>query len=414
MVFGNRRIGVRRLGIAAVLTTGLVVSAACGSGDAGDGTSAPATTAAPQGGASTQPSAPTAGGPGGDGAQSADAPACEGSDLLASLSTRQKLAQMLVVGVTGTQDALDVVTSEQVGGVFVGSWTDPSMLTGGGAAKVHDADIAAPPPMITIDEEGGRVSRVADIIGPAPSAREVARTMSVDEAYRMALERGGKLRDLGITVDFAPDADVSAQPDDDVIGDRSYSDDPQTVSDYAGAVARGLRDAGVHPVIKHFPGHGSSSGDSHNGAVSVPPLAQLQDKDLVPFRQLIAEQPDVGVMVGHLDVPGLTDGVPASLSPAAMSLLRDGTGYGAPPFDGVIFTDDLSGMDAISDTYSVPDAVAAALEAGADVALWLATDQVPAVLDRLEQEVDSGALPMDRVDDSVVRIAKMKGLPVCG
>ncbi|GAA4822015.1 glycoside hydrolase family 3 N-terminal domain-containing protein [Tomitella cavernea] len=414
MVFGDRRRGVRRSGIAALVAVFAVTAAACGSGGAGDGAAVPAATGTSQTGPSAQPqSATTAAG--GAATPAAGAPyACDGSDLLASLSTRQKLAQMLVVGVTGTQDALDVVTSEQVGGVFVGSWTDPSMLTGGGAAAVHDADIAAPPPMITIDEEGGRVSRVADLIGPAPSAREVARTMSVDEAYRMALERGKKLRGLGITVDFAPDADVSAQSDDAVIGDRSYSDDPQTVADYAGAVARGLRDAGVHPVIKHFPGHGSSSGDSHNGAVSVPPLAQLQGRDLMPFRQLIAEQPDVGVMVGHLDVPGLTDGVPASLSPAAMSLLRDGTGYDAPPFGGVIFTDDLSGMGAISDTYSVPDAVAAALEAGADVALWLSTDQVPAVLDRLEQEVDSGTLPIDRVDDSVVRIARMKGILSCG
>lgn len=407
----GRRCAGRRMTVAAALSVGLLVPAACGSGagvqDAAQGEPTTAGTTQSTGPAPSSPAPP------GDAPASGPPYQCDGSDLLASLSTRQKLAQMLVVGVAGTADALDVVRSEQVGGVFVGSWTDASMLRGDGLHRVH-AENPALPPMVTIDEEGGRVSRVADLIGAAPSAREVAQTTSVEGAYRMARERGTKLRDLGVTVDFAPDADVSAQPDDAVIGDRSYSDDPQTAADYAGAVARGLRDAGVQPVIKHFPGHGSSSGDSHSGAVSVPPLAQLQGADLVPFRRIIGEQPGVGVMVGHLDVPGLTDGVPASLSPATMRLLRDGTGYDAPPFDGVIFTDDLSGMGAISDTHTVPDAVATALEAGADAALWLTTDEVPAVLDRLEQDVASGALPMEQVDASVVRIAAMKGLLSCG
>lgn len=404
----------RRVSIVAAATVlGLALVAGCGSSadDAGaratDGQPSGEQTGAERAGGTPTPVEPTSGAPGGD-VQGASA--CDGSDLLASLSTRQKLAQMLTVGVTDTADAVDVVGSEQVGGVFIGSWTDASMFTGGGVAQATAA--SSIPPLVTIDEEGGRVARMSDALGiDSPSARTVAATMTVDEAYQEALERGQQLHEAGITVDFAPDVDVSAQPDDAAIGDRSYSDDPQTVVEYATATARGLRDAGVQPVIKHFPGHGSSSGDSHTGAVSVPAVDQLQSKDLVPFREMVGT--DVGVMVGHLDVPGLTDGVPASLSPPAMSLLRDGTGYGAAPFDGVIFTDDLSGMSAITDTYSVPEAVLTAIEAGADVALWLTTDQVPAVLDRLEQAVTSGELPMEQVDKSVVRVAGMKGLLSC-
>lgn len=342
-------------------------------------------------------------------AQSMTAPVC-GADFLAGLTPRQRLAQLLNVGVAGTADAVEVVRDEQVGGIFVGSWTDEAMLANRQVPQVQA--VANVPVMVSIDEEGGRVSRVSDLLGEDPPARTVAQTMTPEETYAMALERGRGLADLGITVDYAPVVDVSDQPADSVIGDRSFSDDPEVVTTYAGEYARGLRDAGVLPVIKHFPGHGSASGDSHTGAVTTPPLAELQTRDLVPYRALVTT--GVGVMVGHLDVPGLTTpGVPASLSPAVMSLLRNGTGYGAPPFDGPIFTDDLSGMRAITDRLDVPHAVAAALEAGADVALWLTTAEVPAVLDHLEDEVAADRLPQAQVDASVLRVATAKGVVRC-
>ncbi|MFF2056640.1 glycoside hydrolase family 3 N-terminal domain-containing protein [Rhodococcus qingshengii] len=333
-----------------------------------------------------------------------------GSDLLVSLSLRQKLAQLLNVGVTGTDDAVSIVQNEEIGGIFVGSWTDQSMLTNREVPQVASASKL--PLMVTIDEEGGRVSRVADILGPDPSARETAQTMTVEQTYQMALERGRGLKDLGITVNYAPDVDVSSQPDDSVIGDRSYSDDPQTVVAYAGAYAQGMRDAGIFPVIKHFPGHGSASGDSHRGEVTTPPLQDLIASDLIPFRELSGT--GVGVMMGHLEVPGLTErGTPASISPAAVALLRDGVGYGAAPFTGPVFTDDLSGMQAITDRYDIADAVQAALVAGVDQALWLTTDDVPRVLDHLEQAVASGELPQTRVDQAVVTVAAAKGAVTC-
>lgn len=324
---------------------------------------------------------------------------------LAQFSTREKLAQLLTVGVTGTDDALAVVRDHQVGGIFVGSWTDLSMLTDGGLAQVAAA--AKVPLMVTTDEEGGRVSRLADLIGVAPSARVTAQTMTPDEFYTATLDRARAMQDLGITVDFAPDIDVSSQPDDSVIGDRSFSDDPAVVTEYADAYIRAMHEVGLGTVLKHFPGHGSSTGDSHLGAVQVPPLPELSASDLVPFRELI----DTGsaVMVGHLDVPGLTTpGVPASISPEVMTLLREGAGYGAAPFDGVIFTDDLSGMAAITERLSIEQAVEAALVAGVDNALWISTDAVGQVLDQLEQAVAAGRLPMERVDASVLRMADYK------
>jgi beta-N-acetylhexosaminidase len=332
-------------------------------------------------------------------------------------STRDKLGQLLMVGVKDAADAKAVVLNHHVGGIFIGSWTDLSMLAPNGALK-ELVDTAGPLRLaVSVDEEGGRVSRLKKLIGPAPSAKELAQTMTPEQVYGFALDRGHKIRGAGITIDFAPVVDVTEAADDTVIGDRSFGSDPAKVTAYAEAYARGLRDADVLPVIKHFPGHGHGSGDSHTaGVVVTPPLAQLQTNDLVPYRTLLAQAPQarVAVMVGHLQVPGLTGDDPASLSRAAVQLLRTGTGYGAPAFDGPIFSDDLSSMAAISSRYGVAEAVLRALQAGTDVALWITTDEVPAVLDRLEQAVNAGDLPMQRVDESLVRVARMKGPgPTC-
>jgi beta-N-acetylhexosaminidase len=340
-------------------------------------------------------------------------PACgDGQALLAGLSTRDKLGQLLMVGVTGAADARAVVDAHHVGGIFIGSWTDLSMLSDGSLTDI--AGSAGPLPLaVSVDEEGGRVSRLAALIGSQPSPRALTQSRTPDEVYGIALDRGRKMRALGITIDFAPVVDVTDAPDDTVIGDRSFGADPAAVTEYAGAYARGLRDAGVLPVLKHFPGHGHGSGDSHVGGVVTPPLADLQNDDLVPYRTLDTEAP-VGVMVGHLQVPGLTGADPASLSPAAYQLLRSG-GYGGPPFNGPVFTDDLSSMRAITDRYGVADAALRALQAGADTALWVTTGEVPAVLDRLETAVAAGELSMAAVDNSVLRMAAVKGPhPRCG
>ena len=325
---------------------------------------------------------------------------------VSALSTRDKLAQLLMVGVRDAADARAVVSDYRVGGIMIGSWTDLSMLTDGTLTDI--GNIGPLPLAVSVDEEGGRVSRLSSLIGPAPAARTLAQTQTPDEVYQLALSRGRQMRGLGITIDFAPVVDVSDQGANTVIGDRSFSNDPATVTTYAGAFARGLRDAGLLPVLKHFPGHGSGSGDSHTaGVVTTPPLDELIESDLVPYRTLVADGP-VAVMMGHLEVPGLTGNMPASLSAAAVNLLRSG-GYGGPGFNGPVFSDDLSSMAAVSSRFGVAEAVLRALQAGSDVALWITTDEVPAVLDRLESAVDGGELAMPAVEGSILRMAGIKG-----
>ncbi|ODQ90950.1 beta-glucosidase [Mycolicibacterium flavescens] len=336
----------------------------------------------------------------------APVPGCEDPAVAATaLPLRDKLAQLLMVGVTGADDARAVVTDHRVGGIFIGSWTDRSMLQNGELKAI--ADSAAPLPLaVSVDEEGGRVQRLSSLIGSQPAPRELAATMTPEQVYAIALDRGRQMRDMGITIDFAPVVDVTDAPDNTVIGDRSFGSDPQQVTAFAGAYAQGLREAGLLPVLKHFPGHGHGSGDSHTGFVSTPAIDQLMNDDLIPYRTLTDDVP-VAVMLGHLEVPGLTGSDPASLSKPAYDLLRSG-GYGGPAFTGPVFTDDLSSMAAINQRYGVAEAVLRALQAGADVALWITTDEVPAVLDALEQAVTAGQLGTERVDAAVSNVARMK------
>ncbi|MUM19072.1 glycoside hydrolase family 3 protein [Mycobacterium sp. CBMA271] len=329
---------------------------------------------------------------------------------LACLSTRDRLAQLLMVGVKDADDARALVRDHHVGGIFIGSWTTKGMLTDG---SLHDVVTAGPiPAAVSVDEEGGRVSRLKDLIGPAPSARELAATQTPEQVQALSQERGQKMKDLGVTIDFAPDADVTDGDPDGAIGDRSYSGDPQKVTEYAEAAVRGYQAGGVRTVVKHFPGHGHASGDSHTGGVVTPPLDQLQDNDLVPYRSLVTS--GAAVMIGHMQVPGLTGDEPSSLSPAVVDLLRKGTGYGAPAYDGVIFTDDLSSMAAITDRFPIEEAVLKSIKAGVDWALWVSTEKVGAVLDRLESAYNAGELNADSINASVRRVLAYKGVPACG
>ena len=321
---------------------------------------------------------------------------------------RDRLAQLLVVGVSGgsADDALSAVRSEHVGGVFL-TGDATRLLTDG---RLRQVQAASPIPLlVAVDDEGGRVQRIAALAGSIPSARQMAATMTPEELYKLALRRGKTLAGRGVTMNLAPVLDVSSQPDNAVIGDRSFSSDPQVVTEYARAFARGMRDAGILPTLKHFPGHGHAEGDSHTGTATTPPLDELARVDLRPYRKLLGKAQPTAVMLGHLSVPGLTEpGVPASLSPAAVDLLRDKFG-----FTGLIVTDDLYAMDAIRGRYGLAEATRMALAAGVDMALMISADRLDPVLDHLEAAVADSTLPEARVNEAVAHVLRAKGVDPC-
>ena len=330
--------------------------------------------------------------------------------VVASLSPRQKLAQRLMVGVDGADPAATarLVHEMQIGGIFVGG-TATGLLTGQALRGVQAASRL--PLAVAVDDEGGRVQRVDGLDGDLPSARTLASTVGTAEVQQIARNRGRVLAASGVTMNFAPDVDVSDQPNNAAIGDRSFSSDPDTVTGYAAAYAQGEHEAGIFTVLKHFPGHGRANGDSHRGRATTPPLDQLKASDLTPYAGLLrpggplADPSLTGVMVGHLDVPGLTADLPSSLTPATYQLLRD-----TYRFDGLTITDDLGAMKAVSAELALPDAVQRALAAGADVALWTSGDPVTPVLDGLERALASGALDPKANDAAVARALAAKGV----
>lgn len=328
-------------------------------------------------------------------------PPCAG--IVAGLTPRERLAQRLMVGVDAGDPAgtVELVRATQVGGVFLGG-TATALLRDGALQRVQDA--ARLPVTVAVDDEGGRVQRIDDLDGELPSARRMAATRTPEQVRELGRARGEQLAARGVTMDLAPTVDLGGQPRTSVIGDRAFAEDPATVVRYAGAFAEGLRAADVRPVLKHFPGHGHADGDSHRGRVTTPPLAQLREADLRPYADLLGTAP-VGVMVGHLDVPGLTDGLPTSLTRATYALLRD-----EYHFDGLVLTDDLGAMKAVSGRFALPDAVRTALAAGADVALWSSGGRVESVLAELERALASGGLDAAANDRAVARVLAAKNV----
>jgi beta-N-acetylhexosaminidase len=333
---------------------------------------------------------------------------CNADAVIAAWPLQQRLSQLLMVGVDARNgsEAEALVARYGVGGVFIGGQAT-GIFTDGSLARLRS--LGPIPTFVAVDEEGGRVQRIDHLAGPIPSARSMAQTMTPAQVHDLAVRRGTALRDIGVTMDLAPVVDVSSQSSGQVIGDRSFADDPAIVAEYAGAFAAGLREAGIVPVLKHFPGHGHATGDSHRQATVTPPLADLEASDLVPYRQLLTE-PQVGVMVGHLDVPGLTaPNEPASVSPSAVTdLLRTRLGY-----QGFVITDDLGQMAAIRRSYSVPEAALRALAAGSDMALFVTSAPLPDVLAHLVEGVASGRLDESRVNASVKRVLAAKSYDPC-
>ncbi len=253
---------------------------------------------------------------------------------------------------------------------------------------------AGRPLLLAVDQEGGLVERIRGEVTslPALMAAGAAGEPALTRAAHAAV--GRELASTGIDVDLAPDTDVTAGPRDPVIGSRSAGSDPGTVARQGVAAARGLRDAGVVPVVKHFPGHGSLTVDSHR-ALPVQPrtVQQLERTDLVPFRAAV-EAGLPAVMIGHIAVRALDPGVPATVSrPVVTGLLRERLG-----FAGLVISDALE-MAALR---GVPRPAVGFLRAGGDVVLM--PPDPAATVRSIVGAVREGRLPLRRLQQAAARV----------
>jgi beta-N-acetylhexosaminidase len=284
----------------------------------------------------------------------------------------------------------------------------PNMAAGPEAlAKLTESLRAvAPDLLVATDEEGGDVTRVwYDTGSPYPGNAALGAVDEVKLTERVHAAIGADLAALGVNLNLAPCLDVLVAAANPVVGTRSFGADPALVARHGAAAVRGLQSAGVAACAKHFPGHGATLLDSHAELAVVPDgLAAVMERDLPPFRAAVAAGV-LAVMPGHLRVAGLTGELPASLSAAAVSLLRLSLG-----FDGVVVTDALE-MRAVSDPYGIPGAAARAVAAGSDL-LCLGRD-VPeegylAVRAALLAAVRSGGLPAARLEEAAARVAALR------
>lgn len=254
------------------------------------------------------------------------------------------------------------------------------------------------PGIIGVDQEGGAVARLGAPLTEWPVPMSYGAAGSEDLTRQAGKALAAELLPLGFDLDFAPDTDVTIGPKDPTIGARSMSADPAVAAAQGVAFSRGMLDAGILPTVKHFPGHGSVTTDSHlNLPVQPASIDELRGRDWKPFQAAVAAGLPV-VMTGHIAVPALEPGVPASLSAPSYAALRN------LGFQGVAVTDALN-MGAVEKQYPAGAAAVKALAAGAD--LLLMPEDVEQAHAAILQALAAGSLPAARLDDAARRVATM-------
>lgn len=341
------------------------------------------------------------------------------SEMLTDMTLEEKAAQMFMItpeALTGTGQVLEAgdVTREAidkypVGGLiyFTQNLQDPGQVRSmtGNVQKFAEERIGLPM-LLSVDEEGGTVTRFggnpsfdydssADMAGIGASG-------DPQQAYALGEKIGKFLSSLGFNMDNAPDADVLTNPANTVVKDRSFGSDCDTVSEMALAELEGLEDQGVKGLLKHFPGHGATTADTHEGyAYTDATLEEMKSNELVPFADGIEAGVDI-IMVGHISCPQVTGNEePASLSEKMITgVLREDMG-----FDGVVTTDAMN-MGAIAENYSPAEAAVKAVLAGVDMILM--PEDFQQAYTGVLNAVKSGKITQERIDASVTRIIGLK------
>ncbi|SFB24040.1 beta-N-acetylhexosaminidase [Lentibacillus halodurans] len=334
----------------------------------------------------------------------------DSSDINAdSMSLDEKIGQMIFSGIDETEmtaETKNIIERYHVGGIIlfeknIESKTQTVNLLNDIKAVNTDNPY---PLLLGVDEEGGSVTRMPDGVKSLPTSRSIGELNNSDVSFNVGTLLGEQLQALGFNLDFAPVLDINSNPDNPVIGDRSFGNNPDIVTRLGIQMMKGIQSEGVISVMKHFPGHGDTGEDSH---LELPKIdksyEELSKLELKPFKKAISENADVS-MIAHILLPKIDENYPASMSKEVITgILREDY-----EFDGVVITDDLT-MDAITDHYHVADAAIQTVKAGGDLLLVAHDpDLIATVFDELKAAVENGEISEGRIDKSVERITHLK------
>lgn len=330
-------------------------------------------------------------------------------ELLAGMSLREKLCQLMIVRpevltgespVTAAGETTRLALEQYpVGGLI---YSVDNLVTQEQTREMieNTQSYSKIPLIISADEEGGNVGRLMYKLGTTfIHSMYSYKDMGEDTAYQNALTIGTDMVSCLFNTDFAPVADVWTNPANTVIGDRAYSDEFGQTSELVAAAVRGFTESGVICCVKHFPGHGDTSTDTHEGAAVVDKsLEELRGGEFLPFEAGIEAGVDM-VMVGHITVTAVDD-EPATISHEVITgLLREELGW-----DGVVVTDSLD-MGALAG-YEIGEVCVKYLKAGGDIMLGI--PDLAAALTALETAVTEGRLTEQRIDESALRVLMLK------
>jgi len=329
--------------------------------------------------------------------------------IISQMTLEQKVGQMLLAGIEGKKidsSMKKMIAEQHVGGIIL--YKNNFSDVAGSVRLVNElkkANNGNPAPLfISVDQEGGKVSRLPKEFETMPSADKVGRTGDPELAKEMGVLLSEELNLMGFNLNFAPVLDINSNPKNPVIGSRSFGKDAELVTKMGIAVMKGLQEGGTIPVVKHFPGHGDTSVDSHLDLPIVnKSTKQLETLEWVPFRAAIENGTDA-VMVAHILFPLIDPDAPASFSKIIINEQLRGT----LGFEGVVITDDMT-MGAIADHYGIEEAAVKSVQAGSDILLIAhGYNTERKVYDKLLQSVKSGQISESRIDDSVRRILSLK------
>lgn len=329
------------------------------------------------------------------------------SEKISKMSLDEKIGQMLMVGIDGTEvddDFKEFAEEYKFGTVilFGKNITSAEQLVNlTNSIKSTAGDI---PYIIGMDEEGGLVTRLPDDVLSMPAALTIAGSEDTEYCYNAGYQIGTQITSFGLHTGFSPVLDIWSNPDNTVIGNRAYGKTSDDVCKYGIADMLGLKASGAIPVAKHFPGHGDTETDSHYGLPLVTKTKEeLWQSELLPFKSAIENGVPM-IMAAHILCTELDEKYPASMSKNIITdLLRDEMG-----FEGVVITDDLT-MGAISESYSFGDAAVLSINAGCDIlSICFGEDNVKQAFTAIKEAVKNGDITEERINESVRRILKLK------